>query len=367
MKFVCTQENLSRGMGQVAPLAGRNTQLPILHHTLVRVESGVLELVTTDLEVGVRATIAGKVESEGAVTVPARPVFEFIQQLPQTHPISVELAGKRLAVATEGFTAHFPTGNPDDFPLLPEPSRDTPISLPAQALGEAIERTVFAAAREETRPEIHSVYVQSSGGQIQLAATDSFRLAEATLAIAEIEAPFSFLLPLAAAQEFIRLFRGDHSITLFRHENYLLFRGETAELTSRLIDGKYPDYRQVLPQTHHTEVVVDRLELLRALKMLTVFLSREHRRVECVVDPAHQRIEVAVPATDSGEGRIQISGEIDGKPITMLFNVQYLIDGLQHLSGEQCTLFLASENEPALLRPHGTGEGYVYVVMPIQA
>lgn len=366
MKFTCTQENLLRGISQVAPIAGRNSQLPILQHVYLEVTENVLHLTTTDLEVGVHTVVGGKMEEEGGCTIPARSFLEYVGQLPKTNPITLESKKGGLVVSTEGFRAQFPIGETDDFPLLPETERDNAITLDATRFSEAIARTVFSAAREETRPEIRSVYVQGEGNELRLAATDSFRLAEDSMTL-DGEATFSFLLPLPSAQEVVRLFNDQDTIQVAVHENHVLFFGGGIELSSRLVDGKYPDYRQIIPQAWKTRMVIERDKLMRALKTLVVFLPKDSRRVQLDIIPGSNQIVARVAGSEAGEGDVRLSCEGEGNDVGVLVNIQYILEGLQHISAEECVLELNGPTDPIVIKPSEKQNNYSYIVMPIQA
>lgn len=366
MKFTCTQENLLQGLTQTTPVAGRNSQLPILQHVLLQAQQNTLHLTSTDLEVGVHTNIGGKLIQEGSVTLPARSFLEYIQQLPNSHPISIEKKGNNILVNTKGFNAQFPTADPDDFPLLPEGGDGAPINLDAAALTEALAQTIFAAARDETRPEIRSIYLQSSGGDLQIAATDSFRLAESIIPLPG-QQDFSLLLPLNTAHEVVRLFSGVKSLQLIPHKNHVMFYGDGVELSSRLIDGHYPDYRQIIPSTWKTSLIIPNQEFLRALKTLAVFLPRDSRRVQLTIKPDASTMLAKVLGSETGQGDVKMQITADGEEVTTLVNIQYLLEGIQHMPGKEIELRLIGEQDPLVFRPTNTHQRYLYVVMPIQA
>ncbi|PIT98413.1 MAG: DNA polymerase III subunit beta [Candidatus Andersenbacteria bacterium CG10_big_fil_rev_8_21_14_0_10_54_11] len=366
MKFVCTQKNLLRGLAAVSPLSSRNPQLPILQHALLAVSDGVLRCIGTDLEVGARAQVGGKAEREGACAVPARRLLEFVQQLPGMHPLTLAVVSGSLRVSTEGYSARFPTAPADDFPLLPERPDTEPVILEGRRLSTALTHTVFAAARDESRPEIRSVFVHGADGTVRLAATDSFRLAEHTLPAAGIK-EFSLLLPLVAAQEFIRLFSEAEQVQVFAGPNHLVALGDGIELSSRLVDGSYPDYRQIIPDSSLTRGSVKREEFLRALKVLNVFLPRDSRRVTVQVRPGEGRLSLTVAGgADAGEGAVTVSFSGEGEDVEALYNISYLLDGITHLAGESCELRWRGAEDPFMLLPEGRKNNSLYLVMPIQ-
>lgn len=368
MKFICTHENLVKGLSRVAPIAGRNSQLPILEHVRISLESGVMRLTSTDLELGVQATVLGKVEEDGVCTVVARPLMEYVQQLPSKNPLTLTYTDGSLRIMTTGFSARFPGGSDEDFPLLPSLTRDDSVQIEAPAFCEILSKAIFAAARDDTRPEIHSVYIFGEGNELTVAATDSFRLAEGKLPLSEsVEQPFSLLLPLATAQEIVRLFSDREMISIFIQENHILIAADVVELSSRLVDGKYPDYQQIIPQSFSVEGVVDREALIRALKTLLVFLPRDSRRVRLLVSPAEDQLRLETGGAQKGEGEVVLDFSGTGESVEVLFNIQYILEGLHYIRSPQVQLRLVGSSEPAVLQAAGSASGYMYVVMPIQS
>lgn len=365
MQFICTQENLARGLMQVAPLAGRNLQLPILQSVLCQAKDGMLYLTGTDLEIGVRTSVPGKVAGEGSWAVPARKMLEFVQQLPGDHPLTLTKNEQRLVVETERFKAAFPTTEADDFPLLPTGEATEQWPLPANSFCEGLSKTLFASAKENTRPEIHSVYMRSEENKIYLAATDSFRLSEVVFEPTVPVGDFSFLLPLTTAHELIRLFGREEVVYLKPQENYLIFQSGGVELSSRLVEGTYPDYKYIIPTNYKLEGVVERELLSQALKTVAVFLPRDSRRVTLEATPQEERLTVRV-ASGGGEGEVIVPWRVEGEAMSVLFNITYLMEGLQHLKTEQCRLQFSGAAEPVVFRPETDKEKFLYVVMPIQ-
>lgn len=366
MKFTCTQEHLVRGLGAVAPIAGRNTQLPILNHIRIQLRDGVMEVVATDLEVGVKATIPGKVEQEGECTTIARKIINYIQQLPKTNPVTLEQKNNRLLVTTTGFEAQFPTTATTDFPSLPNLPAGNTITLGAAGLCSTLANTLFAAARDNTRPEIHGVFIYTTNQELVVAATDSFRLAEDVVSAEKIVSDFQLLLPLGAAQELVRLFADEEVVSIALHEGHVTFTSDRIELSSRLIDGTYPDYRQIIPTTFKVSGSIDRDEFIRALKTLLVFLGRDSRRVRLLVQPQTGQIIASTGASDAGEGATTIEFDGTGDDLEVLFNIHYVLDGLQSMASDQVQLQFVGTAEPAVFKPHIKNTNYTYVVMPIQ-
>lgn len=366
MKFIGTHKKLLKGLASVSPLAGRNPQLPILQHVLLEVRDGVLHMTGTDLEVGAHVVVAGKAEKDGSCAVTARQLLEYVQQLPDSSPIELELRKKRLVVSTDGFRAEFPTVGAEDFPLLPVPEDVKPINFDGRLFCQALSRTLFAAARDETRPELYSIYIKGSGEGLRLAATDSFRLAEQVLSYDGGE-DFSILLPVSTAQEVVRLFGAGDEMSLLHHKSYVALKGDGVDLSSRLVDGSYPEYQQIIPVSFVAEGVVNKGELLRALKVLNVFIPRDTRRVRVEVQPKEGRVVLSVEGGDTGQGRVEVEYDGEGEEMEALFNINYLLEGVSQIVGDKCDVKFGGASDPVLVAPHDSDSKYLYIVMPIQA
>ncbi len=366
MKLTCTQENLMRGVAQTAPIAGRNSQLPILQNILLQVQNNTLSLVTTDLEIGVKAVVGGKMDQEGSCVIPAKRFMEYVQQLPKTSPVTLEKKEGRVFVSTKGFKAQFLSADPDEYPLLPQSGSEGDVVVSGAMFCGAISQILFSAAKEETRPEIRSVYIVWKDNGVHMAATDSFRLAEYT-AIFPSSPDFSLLLPLVSAQEVIRLFHDQDEVSISLHDNYVSFESGDIQLTSRLVDGQYPKYEDIIPTSHTTHIQIEKDDFLRALKTLSVFLPKESRRVSLEIRPSDGEVTARVTGGEMGEGEVVLNIEGDGEDVDVLMNIQYLMDGIAHFSGNICEGYFLGSFDPVVFRRQGKDDAYVYVVMPIQA
>ncbi len=366
MKFTCTQENLLRGVSQAAPIAGRNSQLPILQNILLRTQHNTLSFVTTDLEIGITSVVGGKMEQEGSCVIPAKRFMEYIQQLPKNNPVTLEKKENRVFVSSKGFKAQFLSVDPEEYPLLPEGASESDVSVSGAIFCSAISQTVFSAAKEETRPEIRSVFIVWKDGGIHVAATDSFRLAEFT-AVLPSPVDFSLLLPLSTAQEVIRLFHDREELTISLHDNYVSFESGDIHVTSRLVDGEYPKYEDIIPVSHTTHIQMDKDQFLRALKTLSVFLPKESRRVSLEIRPSKGELVARVAGGEMGQGEVVLNMEGDGEDVDVLMNIQYLMEGISHFSGTVCEGYFLGSFDPVVFRRQGKSDAYVYVVMPIQA
>lgn len=364
--ITCTKENLVTGLLRVSSVAGKNSQLPILQHILLQTKGGVLHLTSTDLELGIHTVVGGKTSGEGKVAVPAKSFLAYIQQLPPENPITLKATEKAVHVETSGFIAQFPIASADDFPLLPRGERKTTIMLPGEVFCRALQQVIFAAARDETRPEIRGVYVRIEDSHIRLAATDSFRLAEEVVSY-NGSSEDSFILPFSAAQEVIKLFAHEENVSIAPQENHILIYSDEIDLSSRLIDGSYPDYQQIIPKSSSITFTASASEMLRALKTVSVFLPRDSRRVELDVQPKKGIVVARVAGGGAGEGVVEVPIEGEGVDVSVLVNIQYLLEGLQHVPDGDCVIGLSGDTSPITIQPDKKNNRYVYVVMPIRS
>lgn len=366
MKFTCTQHNLMKGLSQVVPVTSRNTQLPILKYALLQAKDHILHITGTDLEIGIHAIIGGKMLEEGSCVVPARQFLDYIQELPSNQAIILEYKNNICFITTKGFRAQFPTMGVDDFPLLPNITQEQAIPLEPDKFCTALTHTLFAASKEDVRPEIKSVFIRGEKGKLTMAATDSFRLSEYFIPYATEGSQFQFILPLSSAQEVVRLFSDQEALVVLPHDNHVTFQSDGVEMSTRLIDGSYPDYEQIIPTSWQTKVIIERDVLLRALKTLSVFLSRDFRRVQFQVFIKNKQLLLDVGGSGVGEGNVELPIAGNGEDLKILLNIQYVLEGLQHITTSTIELCFGKEYDPLIVRPVEKEHLSTYVVMPIQ-
>lgn len=367
MKFTSTKDHLQQGLKYVSGIAGRNPTLPILRNVLLRSEKGKLQLSTTDLEVGVTVWVRGKVEQDGATTTPLRQLSEYVVNLLGDR---VELSTRNGALAIHCGPSHatFQGESAENFPIIPPIQEGWRCSLSGSAVATALERVSYAAALDETRPELTGVLWVGGGDEkktFTLAATDSYRLAEAHLPLPDPPAGgVRVILPLRAAQELRRLLDHEETVSLTFTDGQFLAETGSARLISRLIDGTYPDYTQIIPEKSPTAVSVLRADLLRALRGASIFSSRDTNAVR--VETTARTIKISATAQEIGETTTEVPAEAHGERVTIHFNPRFLIEALQALPGERVRMELTNPSIPTLLRPEDPSQRVVALVMPIK-
>ena len=362
------QENLARGLSVVSR-AVSNRSLPVLTNVLLKTEDAGLKLTATNLEIGITYWVPGKIESDGATSVPARLLTDLVNSLPGGEPIDLELGdGETLHIRSGRFESNIKGISADDFPTV-QTSGERPLTrIPQNVLRHALDETAFAAASDEARPILTGVLARFEGDQLTLAAADNYRIAVKTITILDAVEETSVVIPARALHELSRVLTDTDdpvSVVLAHARNQILFHLEGVDLVSRLIDGQYPNYQSVLPASHSTRAVLDREELLRAVRPAALIAHESANIVKLGVgldgDPG---ITVSANA-EVGDHVGRIEAEVDGDGTTIAFNARFLADVLTNVDAEQFALELNGPLSPGVFKPLGD-DRYVHVVMPLR-
>jgi len=373
MKLSCLQENLNRGLGIVGRAVATRSTLPITQNILLATEQSPLKLAATNLEMATTCWIGAKVEQDGAITIPARLLIDFVNSLPNDLiEITLPTNSHTLELKSGRFQAHINGIDAEDFPPIPKVSDGMTTNIEAAALREGITQVVFAAATEESRPVLTGINVEFEGEQLDLAAADGFRLAvhKMTL-VSPVDQKTTVIIPARSLNELNRLL-GDQEepveIIINQQKSQILFRLKNAELVSQLIQGAFPNYSQVIPQSYSTRAVVDINEFLRVTKMSSIFARDASGIVRLVITPGAEltpgKITVSAQAEEIGGNVSEIDALADGEEAKIAFNVKYLSDVLSVLHQAQVALEVTTPSSPGVIRPMGV-DNYVHVIMPM--
>ncbi|MDH5781108.1 MAG: DNA polymerase III subunit beta [Dehalococcoidia bacterium] len=373
MKLSCLQENLSRGLGIVGRAVATRSTLPITQNILLATEQSRLKLAATNLEMATTCWIGSKVEQDGAITIPARLLIDFVNSLPNDLiEITLPTNSHTLELKSGRFQAHINGIDAEDFPPIPEVSDGMTTNIEADALREGITQVVFAAATEESRPVLTGINAEFEGEQLDLAAADGFRLAVHKMTLASpVDQKTTVIIPARSLNELNRLL-GDQEepveIIINQQKSQILFRLKNAELVSQLIQGSFPNYSQVIPQSYSTRAVVDINEFLRVTKMSSIFARDASGIVRLVITPGAEltpgKITVSAQAEEIGGNVSEIDALADGEEAKIAFNVKYLSDVLSVLHQAQVALEVTTPSSPGVIRPIGV-DNYVHVIMPM--
>jgi DNA polymerase-3 subunit beta len=373
MKLTCLQENLNRGLSIVGRAVATRTTLPITNNVLLAADEGRLKLVATNLEMAISCWIGAKIEEEGAITVPARLLTEFVSSLPSdTIAINLSPQTKTLGLKCARFEARISGVDAKEFPPIPSVDEGIKTTVEVEALRQGINQVVFAAATEESRPVLTGVCTQFEGSTLTLAAADGFRLAVFKMPVKDkVSQKIEVIIPARTLAELNRLI-GDQeeavSITLNPNKSQVLFRLKSTELVSQLIQGTFPNYAQLIPKSYNTRVIVNVAEFLRATKTASIFARDGSGIVRLVVTPGGEaspgRLAVSARSEEIGDDVGEIDATVEGADAKIAFNGKYLTDVLSVLHESQVALETTNPSSPGLIRPVGT-DNYKHVVMPM--
>ena len=373
MKLSCLQENLNRGLNIVGRAVATRTTLPITNNVLLATDEGRLKLVATNLEMAVSCWIGAKVEEEGTITVPARLLAEFVSSLPSDKvDIGLSPKTKTLGLKCARFEARISGIDAKDFPPIPKIDEGVTTKVEVEALHRGISEVVFAAATEESRPVLTGINAQFEGDLLTLAAADGFRLAVHKLPIAiSVDEKTEAIIPARTLAELNRLAADQEEaveITLNPNKSQALFRLKNIELVSQLVQGAFPNYNQLIPQSYNTRMVVSVADFLRATKTASIFARDGSGIVRLVIAPGNEtapgRLTVSARSEEIGDDLGEIDATVEGEEAKIAFNGKYLTDVLSVLSEAQVALETTNPSSPGVIRPMGT-DNYVHVVMPM--
>src|SRR6476469_2818304 len=314
MKIICTQENLRTGLGQVSRIVGSSTTLPILNNVLLQTENGQLKISATNLEMGMSTLVRCKIETEGGVCIAAKVLLDLVNNLPNEN-ITIEVGEVETSVTTDRYQTkikHLPV---EDFPLIPAIEDASVISISSADLKEAFDSTAFAASTTETQPEISGISLKFEDGKVITTATDRYRLAEMSVGV-QTQAGRSVIVPQRSILELSRMLGPtSDQVQLNISSTQLAIAVNGTYLVTRLIDGQYPEYSQIIPVETGTIITVQHYDLLSALKTSGIF-SRGAGSVTMVVDSEKQSVQMMSASTGVGESSIDIPSQISGSSVS---------------------------------------------------
>lgn len=371
MKVSCSQEDLSKGLAVVGRAVATRAVLPITNNVLLATEGSQLKLAATNLEIAISCWIPATIEKEGTITIPARLVTDFVNSLPSgridmtllPRSKSVELKCARHEARISGLDAA-------DFPAIPKITDGLNVKAKAADLRLAIRQVVFAAASEESRPVLTGVHAEFDKDQLTLAAADGFRLAVHKMPLASpASSKTAIIIPARSLNELNRLLT-DHEepveITVNSQKSQVLFHMRNIEMVSQLIQGTFPNYAQLIPQSYGTKAVVSLADFLRATKSASIFARDGSGIVRLQIMPKDGKGKMAISARaeEIGDNIGEIDAQVEGAESKIAFNSKYLVDVLEVLTEKEVALETTTSSSPGVIRPVGK-DNYVHVVMPM--
>jgi DNA polymerase-3 subunit beta len=375
MKFSSTKENLGRGLAIVSHISGKNANLPVLNNILFEAEVGGLKLTATNLDMTISCTTRAKVDQGGMYTLPAKLIADYINLLPDER-VDIDLIDNAAAIVCGKSKTKMHGIPAGEFPATPKVSGGVTFSVDAKELDEGLGQTLFSVATSEARQILTGAFMAFDGEHriVTIAATDSYRLGERMVSLkgdtlgerravvpartlSEVRRILGLLRDAAPAPEVV-----DIELT----DSQVAFRFSGVEISSRLIDGTFPDYRQIIPKTFTTEMILDRPTFIQAVKRASLFSKSALLDVRLEANPDKGEVVISALETGRGEHTVEVEGEVSGVENIITLNYRYVLDGLSAMSTQKVKMRIIDATNPCVINPLGASENYMYIVMPIR-
>lgn len=372
MKGLVLQENLKKSLSLIERVAGKNTQLPILENVLIKADKNNLQCICTDLEVAIEVFCPAKIETPGIICVPIRPLIGFISNIPN-EKITIEIKNNFLYISTKTHFASIKTFSPQDFPIIPKIKKENSFEVEEENFVYTLQSVVGISSISDLKPEITGVFISAEKEKITCVATDSFRLAEKVITnLNQIKEKKSFILPLKTIQELIYILQGRKGvIEIFLEPNQIFIEEIKSEeknpkftIISRIIEGEFPQYEQIIPQKYKTQIQFTKNDFISAIKAASLFSSKIHE-VTLLFQPNKKIYTISAENTELGKQTTTLEGQGSGEEAEIVFNWKFLLDGLQRIESSEIFFGSNGQSGPSVIKPVGD-KNYLYVLMPIK-
>lgn len=365
MKIECIKDRLKEAINLAEKISGRNLTLPILSSVLLEAKNKNLIIRATNLEVGLELEIPAKIDKEGTVAVNASILLSYLNNLNKEEKVILELDQDNLKLSTESTQTIIKSLSVDDFPIIPKINQEAGFEIKANDFVSGLQSVVFASAVSDIKPEISSVYLHNEDKELIFVATDSFRLAEKKIILPNINSVINIIIPFKNINELVRVLGSlnNNSVIVSYNNNQLSIQTDNLYLTLRVIDGTYPDYKQIIPNKFNTELNIKKEDFIGLLKLSTVF-SDHFNQIDLNFKPDSNTLEVLSFNQEVGENKSSLVIKIKGEPLEISFNAKYLIDCLSSFSDQTINLRFTEKNRPLMIE--GISDtSFRYLAMPI--
>ncbi|MDP4038550.1 MAG: DNA polymerase III subunit beta [bacterium] len=370
MKISIMQENLNKALAVVSRVVSSKASLPVLNNLLISTENSLVKLSATNLEIGIIYSIGAKIEEKGSVSVPARLFSELVASL-NTDKLQLVAINNNLKIKTTNLESSLNGINPEEFPAIPQIEDKPRFNIRADKLLSVLAEVAFNASIDESRPALAGVLVYLKKDQLVLVATDSYRLAERKINIKNSE-EIKAILPIRTAQELIRILSNIEEgggVNIYLTDTEIMFEIGSIKVISRLIEGKFPNYEQIIPEKSTTQVNVDKAELLNAVKIANLFARESSNAIKISISEKGE-INITSSASQVGENSSIIKAKINGHGMDININGRYLVDVLNIISTDKVSLDLSGKLNPCIIRPIDKNKqdtSYTYLIMPLRS
>ncbi len=365
MKATILQSNFAKALSYISRIVSNRTTLPVLNNVLIVAEDGKIKISSTDLEIAITTKLIGKVDKDGIITVPARLLSDFIVNNKDEN-INLNLNGLTLNLKSKHYEANIKGIDAEEFPTVPVAENKIFIKINAADFSEALRKVTFAAANDDTRPVLAGVYIKFFGKELSLAATDSYRLAEKRIKLSQEVKEKEIIVPARTLNEVNRILSQsemDGEVEIIVDENQIFFIISDVQIVSRLIEGAFPNYSQIIPQSSKILVKADLSETLNALKMSSLFAKNVASNIKLRI--TDKGIIIKSAAGETGDTTSQVDAEVKGGKIEIAFNVRYLIDVMNVLSSKSVEMKFNDDSAPGIISSD-KDEDYLYLAMPLK-
>lgn len=364
MKLQVTQENLSRALSTVSRVASTRSSLPVLANVLLKTTDNRLTIAATNLDIAITENIGAKISQQGALTVPARLMQDFVASLPGG-TLELEVTDNKLHLKAERYSSTINGVSADEFPSMPILEKSKELEISAGDLKQALSQVLFAASNDEARPVLTGVYIHSEEAKkLVFAATDSYRLAEKI--VKSSNSDVSLLIPAQSLQEVLRAIKDDtNSVLVSYDDQQARFTIEDVDIVTRLIEGSYPDYKKLLPSSFETTALLTKQSLTEITKVSSLFAREAAGSVTLTIDAAEKQVSIDSIASQVGENTARAEAEVSGDAKITL-NSRYILDALSAFSGEKVQINVNGKLDPCVLTSPDD-ETYLHVIMPVKS
>ena len=365
MKLSCTQEKLNKALNIVNRIVSPRGTLPVLNNILIKTDKGQLKFAATDLEIGINTWIGAKIDEEGAITIPSRLMSDFVSTN-NDETINLEQKDTTLFLKSAKYQANIKGIEAGEFPLIPDVKKDPVIELGAKELKEAIDQVAFSAAVDETRPVLTGVLLKAKDTILKLVATDSYRLAEKTINLEKkVPSEISVIIPQRTMHELSRIISSyDSKVEIRIGENQIQFNFDEIQLVSRLLEGNFPDYEQIIPNKSETKTTVTIDDFANSIKMASFFARESANNIRLKISN-EKNMEVIAVSPQVGDNISKVSAKTVGKDIEIAFNAKFILDALNVIKSKDIILETTDKTRAGVIRPIKE-EGYLYLIMPLR-
>ena len=364
MKIECQKDLLSDVVQKIEKITAKNLTLPVLSGILITVKNNSLILRATNLDIGAEFEIVVKVESEGSLVVPGSVFSMLLSGIQGDKKITLEEKDGNLSIHTSSNSAIVKCFPKDEFPTLPTISSGESFSIPVNTLIDGMKSVVYSSSLSDVKPELSSVYMYPDGQDVFFVATDSFRLAEKKYKIKNTKDWGGVIIPFKNVISILKIFEGlSGDIDVLFNKNQIVFSLKDIYVSSRVVDGNFPDYKQIIPKEYKTKIVLLKQDLINALKIGNIFSGKFNQAV-LDVSPQKSKMSIEIKNSDVGENKSSLQATLDGSDVVISFNYKYVLDCLQSINSDSVSIACNDSNMPIVLS--GVGDNsFTYLLMPI--